>query len=68
MSRAEPVIEPNANITLPVVFDKHMINFAGVDDYYNDFRAFFAFDDQLCCKALPDPDETVFVSIVSHMS
>lgn len=33
-----------------------------VDKYYDDFRRWFEFDVEACCKLKPDPDESVFVS------
>lgn len=32
-----------------------------VDRFLDDYRQIFAFDFQRCCRALPDPDESVFV-------
>jgi hypothetical protein len=33
-----------------------------VDEYYDRYREFLAWDDPACCAQLPEPDETVFVS------
>jgi hypothetical protein len=34
-----------------------------VDRYYELVRKIFIFDDDACCKEIPDPDESVFVSL-----
>jgi hypothetical protein len=61
-SPSKPTIGSDANITLPlvesIVMDEHLF----LDEYYDEIRQAFSIDEDVCCRQLPDPDETVFVS------
>lgn len=50
----------NARIHLPMVVADQMVDHTYLDRYKVDFQEFFAFDDEACCAAIPDPDESVF--------
>jgi hypothetical protein len=55
-------LPPNANISLPFIYSQAFVNYSLIDQFYNDFRELFAFDELACCNLLPDADESVFVS------
>jgi hypothetical protein len=47
----------------PIIVESN--NFGGypfVDQYYDEVRQLFAFNNSVCCNEIPDPDESVFVS------
>jgi hypothetical protein len=56
-------LPPNANISLPFIYSQAFVNYSLIDQFYNDFRELFAFDELACCNLLPDADESVFVSL-----
>ena len=57
-----PEIDTTANISLPFIMTRAGANWDFVDSYFDGLKRLFAFDDNTCCKDLPDPDEHVFVS------
>jgi hypothetical protein len=54
-------------ISLPYLYSRSMDNWMFIDEYYDEFRELLQFD-RRCCKQVPDPDESVFVSNVSGKS
>jgi len=50
----------DAKIHLPFLVADEMVDHEYLDRYRNDFRTFFDFDDDACCAAIPEPDESVF--------
>jgi hypothetical protein len=48
-------------ISIPFLYVTALNNNYMWNRYYDEFRNYFAFDDTACCKAIPEPDETVFV-------
>ena len=59
-----PEIEANSSISLPFLQSIAMDNFCFVNWFYHELRWLLTFNDTACCKAVPDPDETVLVSCV----
>ena len=53
-------IPKDANIHLPFLVADEMVDHEYLDRYRDDFRTFFEFDDDVCCAAVPEPDESVF--------
>jgi hypothetical protein len=64
-----PNIPANANLAVPFLFSTTFSSSFVVDKFYDEIRNFLQFDDS-CCGQVPDPDESVFVSInlVCHSS
>jgi len=49
----------------PVLIESHSLNAQMfIDRYYDLVRKIFIFDDDACCKEIPDPDESIFVSFI----
>jgi hypothetical protein len=61
----KPTVPGNASILVPFVETSSMNANPFLDKYYDELRQYLFFDDTACCKLLPDPDETVFVSPTS---
>jgi hypothetical protein len=60
-SRAEG---PSSNVSSPFLYSQSFVtNDIFMDRYYDEYRRIFQFD-TACCKILPEPDESVFVSKV----
>lgn len=57
-SRPQP---PGNKISIPFLMTTTLASNFLTDRYYDEIRELFSFN-QSCCKLLPDPDETVFVS------
>ena len=58
------VVEESSNanaISLPYLYSESMDDWMFIDEYYDDFLELLQFD-RRCCKQVPDPDESVFVS------
>jgi hypothetical protein len=54
----------NSNISLPFLYaDLLVSNDLFMDRFYDDFRELFRFD-PACCQQRPEPDESVFVSVL----
>jgi hypothetical protein len=54
----------NSNISLPFLYSNRMVMLdLFMDRFYNDYRELFRFD-PACCQHRPEPDESVFVSVV----
>jgi hypothetical protein len=51
----------DSTISLPYLYSESMDNWMLLDEYYDDFRELLQFD-RRCCRQVPDPDESVFVS------
>jgi hypothetical protein len=54
------VLHHDAGIYLPFLIADIMVDHEYLDRFRDDFRNFFTFDDERCCAAVPDPDESVF--------
>jgi hypothetical protein len=56
----------NSNISLPFLYaDLLVSNDLFMDRFYDDFRELFRFD-SACCHHRPEPDESVFVSVLGQ--
>ena len=55
---------PPGNISVPFLLSKTLASNYLVDRHYDEIREFLRLN-ETCCKLLPDPDETVFVSLDS---
>jgi hypothetical protein len=49
-------------ISIPFLYVTALNNNYMWNRYFDELRAYFAFDDAACCNAIPEPDEIVFVS------
>jgi hypothetical protein len=59
----------SSNITLPfLLVDRLAAIDVWADKFYDEYRQIFEFNYKECCKAKPDPDETVFVSLKPELS
>ena len=54
-----------AEVSLPFLQADAMINRQTMDRFYDDFRGFFNFDEEVCCAGedIPNPGLAVFVSV-----
>jgi hypothetical protein len=50
------------SVATPFFEVSNMLSLELFDQYLNVIRSFLAFDNEACCLALPDADESVFVS------
>lgn len=56
----------NSNISLPFLYsDLLVMDDLFMDRFYDDYRELFRFD-PACCQHRPEPDESVFVSVLSQ--
>jgi hypothetical protein len=56
-----PTINNNmTNIRIPFVYANKFVGYNFLDRFKDDFRQFFAFDEEACCARRPEPDENVF--------
>ena len=58
----KPQIIYHSDLILPLVNSQSKKEDVFVDQYYDEIRHWFEFDELECCKKVPDPDESVFVS------
>jgi len=50
-------------LPLPFLYSNYMVGFDGyLEEFLDDYRRIFAFDEEACCQHRAEPDETVFVS------
>ena len=55
----------NVSISLPFLYSHSMgVNNIMINKYYEEIREWLQFDSNACCKALPDPDEVVWVRFI----
>jgi hypothetical protein len=54
------------NISLPFLYVQAFAELSHIDSHFSDLRQLFSLDRASCCKELPQPDESVFVSSKSQ--
>jgi len=58
------LFDNNTEVRKPLLISRQMVYLYNhlMDEYYDDFRELLQWKESTCCKQLPDPDESVFVS------
>uniref|UniRef100_A0A7R9ZRR8 Transmembrane protein n=1 Tax=Craspedostauros australis TaxID=1486917 RepID=A0A7R9ZRR8_9STRA len=62
----DPLLQPNHQLPVPLPYlqSESLDHFVFLDQYYTEMKELFKFDTEssTCCRQVPSPDETVFVS------